>query len=167
MALTGRWRGWWEQAGIGRRPMYNLTLHMDGGVIEGEGEDCIGPFTFRGHYDAAGNVEMVKQYIGKHRLLYAGTYDDEGGISGRWIYAERWTGPFALRLEAADVDAELEVETIRAGGRSPPRHPCRPASPRALRSAWASSHATSEASSANRLTPTSRMAPSGTTFSGV
>jgi hypothetical protein len=89
-----------------------LTLRFDDGLIEGQGDDCIGPFTFRGRYDTQGNVSMVKQYIGKHRLHYQGTYDGEGTISGRWSYSPSWTGAFALRLEAAEVDADAAVETM-------------------------------------------------------
>ena len=83
MALSGRWDGYWEQEGWGRQPM-RLTLRIGDGLIEGEGNDCIGPFTFHGRYDTAGTVSMVKQYIGRHRLRYDGTYDGEGTIFGRW-----------------------------------------------------------------------------------
>jgi hypothetical protein len=111
MALSGRWQGYWEAAGWGRRPM-RLTLRLDEGLVEGEGDDCIGQFTFRGHYDSRGNVSMVKQYIGQHRLSYEGTYDGEGTIFGRWSYSPSWTGVFALRLEAADNDAAVAVESL-------------------------------------------------------
>ncbi len=104
MALAGRWRGWWESANMGRRTM-RLTLRLADGRIDGEGDDCIGPFTFQGRYDAQGNVSMIKQYIGKHRLRYEGTYDGEGTIFGQWTYSPLWTGPFALSLEAADGHA--------------------------------------------------------------
>ena len=108
MALSGRWRGYWEAAGWGRRPM-QLTLRLGDGLIDGEGDDCIGPFTFQGHYDSRGKVVMVKQYIGKHSLIYEGDYDGEGTIFGQWSYSPLWTGAFALQLEAADIDAEEAV----------------------------------------------------------
>src|SRR5262249_125978 len=113
MALSGRWQGYWEAEGWGRRPM-RLTLRFDEGRIEGEGDDCIGPFTFRGHYDAQGNVSMVKQYIGQHRLSYQGTYDGEGTIFGRWVYSPSWTGAFAMRLEEAEPEGEAILETLVA-----------------------------------------------------
>jgi hypothetical protein len=89
------------------------TLRIDEGVIEGEGNDCIGPFTFRGHYDAQGNVTMVKQYIGQHSLSYEGTYDGEGTIHGRWSFDPSWTGAFALRLEAIEPDAVAQRDDLR------------------------------------------------------
>jgi hypothetical protein len=89
-----------------------LSLRLDQGCIEGEGDDCIGRFTFHGHYDERGNVSMVKQYIGQHRLRYEGTYDGEGTIFGQWSYSPSWTGPFALRLEAADWDTAEAVEIL-------------------------------------------------------
>jgi hypothetical protein len=98
-----------------------LTLRLDAGWIDGEGDDCIGPFTFRGQYDSQGNVAMVKQYIGQHRLRYEGTYDGEGTIFGRWSYSPLWTGAFALRLEAAELDAEATVESWAAHREGQPR----------------------------------------------
>src|SRR5262249_28824330 len=89
-----------EAVGWGRRPMYNLTLRFEDGAIEGEGEDCIGAFTFHGFHDTQGHVSMVKQYLGKHRVEYVGTYDGEGTIFGTWFIPPVWTGPFALRLKA-------------------------------------------------------------------
>jgi hypothetical protein len=91
-----------------------VTLRFDDNRIEGEGDDCIGPFTFQGHYDTHGNVSMVKQYIGQHRLSYQGTYDGEGTIFGRWVYSPSWTGAFALRLEAAELEGLEAVETLAA-----------------------------------------------------
>jgi hypothetical protein len=64
---------------------------------------------------------MVKQYIGQHRLSYLGTYDGEGTIFGRWVDTPSWTGPFALRLEAAGPEAEAAVETVAAPRGGQPR----------------------------------------------
>ena len=89
-----------------------VALRLDAGLIEGEGDDCIGSFTFRGRYDAQGKVSMVKQYIGKHRLSYEGNYDGEGTIFGQWLFNPSWTGAFALRLEAAELHAEGTEEIL-------------------------------------------------------
>ena len=32
-------------------------------------------------------------------MLYLGSYDGEGTITGRWSIGPSWSGPFALRLE--------------------------------------------------------------------
>jgi hypothetical protein len=118
MTLSGRWTGYWEAAGWGRRTM-RLTLRLGEGRIAGEGDDCIGPFTFSGHYDEHGHVSMVKQYIGQHQLLYEGTYDGEGMIFGRWSSSPSWSGPFALKLEAADSRVREAVEILPAEEVSP------------------------------------------------
>jgi hypothetical protein len=64
---------------------------------------------------------MVKQYVGQHRLRYEGTYDGEGTIFGRWLYSPWWTGAFALRLEAADSEAEAAVEVLASPREGRPR----------------------------------------------
>jgi hypothetical protein len=89
-----------------------LTLRLGDGQIDGEGDDCIGAFTFHGHYDERGQVSMVKQYIGQHQLRYNGTYDGEGTIFGTWSFSPAWTGPFALKLDKSDHDAQEAVELL-------------------------------------------------------
>jgi hypothetical protein len=96
MYPSGAWRGYWEQVFWGRQPMEDLVLHFEDGVVTGEGADVVGPFTFSGLYDERGQVTLVKQYIGLHRVVYQGTYDGEGTIYGRWSIGEQWSGPFAL-----------------------------------------------------------------------
>jgi hypothetical protein len=109
MALHGRWRGCWVQTHWGRQSM-RVTLRLGEGRIEGEGDDIIGPFTFCGHYDMQGRVSMIKQYIGRHQVLYEGAYDGEGTIFGMWTISPLWQGPFALRLEGADGPDGIEQE---------------------------------------------------------
>lgn len=123
MALQGRWRGYWEQITWGRQPM-RLTLRLGDGEVDGEGDDIIGPFTFQGQYDTHGHVTMTKQYIGRHQVLYDGTYDGEGTIFGTWSIGTRWRGPFVIRLEAADRQGmgELASEQIVATGQRSGRH---------------------------------------------
>jgi hypothetical protein len=87
-----------------------LTLSLREGRIDGEGDDIIGLFTFRGTYDKQGHVSMIKQYIGRHQVLYEGTYDGEGGISGTWSIPPYWQGPFAIRFESGNESSDLECE---------------------------------------------------------
>ena len=60
----------------------------------------VGPFTVNGEYESAtGKIAWVKQYLGKHRVLYAGSPDGEGRIQGRWTLEGGGvinTGPFLL-----------------------------------------------------------------------
>jgi hypothetical protein len=120
MALAGRWSGYWEAKGWGRRPM-RLTLRLDEGRIDGEGDDCIGAFTFVGTYDESGRVSMVKQYIGQHHLLYEGTYDVEGTIFGQWSQGPTWTGPFALKFEKAADSSQEAGQLLSAEFATPDR----------------------------------------------
>ena len=104
-----RWNGWWEQRGLGRQEMRNLVLNIaPDGSVSGSGDDCIGPFTFSGR--VAPEVMLVKQYVGRHTVLYAGTNSGEG-LFGMWRipgfdpFPESDTGRFAL-FPAQDCPAE-------------------------------------------------------------
>jgi hypothetical protein len=119
MYPSGSWRGYWEQAGWGRQPMRELVLRFADGAVEGEGVDCIGRFTFAGEYGRDGSVTLVKQYVGRHRVLYRGSYDGEGTIFGRWSIGEHWSGPFALSPDRSLRPADLPVVTVSARPPSP------------------------------------------------
>jgi hypothetical protein len=112
MFPSGRWRGFWEAAGWGRRAMDPLFLRFNDGQIDGEGDDCIGPFTFSGSY-GDGEVRMVKQYIGRHSVLYEGRVDGEGAVIGRWFIEPFWSGPFVLAPIVEGVSA-LPIHAITA-----------------------------------------------------
>lgn len=109
MYPSGFWRGYWEQYGYGRQLMGPLELHFSDGKITGEGRDCIGPFTFAGQYNERGSVVLVKQYLGRHQVLYRGEHDGEGTIFGQWSIGEYYSGPFALtpELNRAASDAPI------------------------------------------------------------
>jgi hypothetical protein len=114
---SGYWRGFWEQEFWGRRWMDPLLLRFSNGGVDGEGQDCIGRFTFAGSYAEDGSVRLVKQYIGRHSVLYQGSVDGEGAIVGRWSIASRFTGPFAL-MPILDDTTQLAITAI---GTSQPR----------------------------------------------
>jgi hypothetical protein len=84
--------------------MEELILHFDAGTVEGSGRDVVGRFTFTGTFDSAGRVRMIKQYIGRHQVLYEGTYDGEGTIIGQWSIGPFNCGPFALAPVRTRVD---------------------------------------------------------------
>jgi len=84
--------------------MSPLELRFANGRVEGEGEDCVGPFTFSGSYHEDGTVTLIKQYVGRHQVLYRGQHDGEGTIFGRWSLGlgelDEWSsGAFALTPE--------------------------------------------------------------------
>jgi hypothetical protein len=112
MYPSGPWRGYWEQPVFGRQPMNDLVLRFADGVVEGEGRDIVGRFTFHGAYDDRGNVTLVKQYLGRHRVLYQGTYDGEGTLYGRWSIGELWSGPFALSPARARPDPDSPIREL-------------------------------------------------------
>lgn len=95
---SGTWEGFWQQELWGRQAMTAFTLHFRDGCITGSGRDVIGPFTYSGEYDeGSGVVRMVKQYLGRHHVLYVGHPDGEGCIAGTWCIGEYHKGPFLMR----------------------------------------------------------------------
>lgn len=101
MYTSGQWEGFWEQELHGRQPMREFELIFRDGEVTGRGTDMIGRFTFAGAYDMqTGQILMVKRYIGRHSVRYAGSPDGEGCIQGTWEITQgdfTWTGPFRLR----------------------------------------------------------------------
>ena len=101
--------GWWEQAGFGRQPMDPLDLVLQDGRMRGAGQDIIGTFDLAGTLDDTGRVAMVKQYRNRHQVLYAGTYDGEGTMSGLWdvgIDRGRWLIHFAKSGNASSSEIQ-------------------------------------------------------------
>ena len=114
-----RWNGWWKQYRLGRQMMRDLFLDVDSeGTITGGGKDCVGRFTFHGRLQADGSVSLVKQYIGRHRVLYEGRNSGEG-IYGAWTIPDAWyapefnTGEFALRPETAANESSEAIAEFR------------------------------------------------------
>lgn len=112
MYPSGEWKGFWDQAIFGRQEMRGLVLRFAGGAVEGEGRDVIGPFTFCGRYDGQGHVTLVKQYLGRHEVLYQGRYDGEGTIFGQWSIDELWTGKFALSPVRTRPATDAPIEPL-------------------------------------------------------
>jgi hypothetical protein len=78
--------------------MTPFFLRFANGQVSGEGKDIIGKFTFSGEYDEqTGKVQLIKQYIGRHQVLYMGDPDGEGSIQGTWYSAVFYKGPFLIR----------------------------------------------------------------------
>jgi hypothetical protein len=103
MFPSGRWKGFWECGGLGRRWMEPLTLRFAHRRVDGEGEDCVGRFTFAGSYTDSGVLSLVKQYEGRHAVRYEGRAEGEGAVVGQWSIGPAWFGPFALMPVIDDV----------------------------------------------------------------
>jgi hypothetical protein len=93
--------------------MTAFRLRFAGGRVTGGGRDVVGRFVFGGEYDeATGRVTLVKQYVGRHRVLYVGRPDGEGCIQGTWSIGPEWTGPFAIRPVVAPPAEDAPIEEI-------------------------------------------------------
>ncbi len=103
--------GWWQQSGYGKQEMSELKLDFRGPTIFGQGRDIIAPFTLAGKVRSDGSVELMKQYHGRHSVLYVGHYDGEGTLRGRWDisgYQGEWSIKL-LRSSSADSDSILDI----------------------------------------------------------
>jgi hypothetical protein len=122
---NGAWRGWWEQRSLGRQLMDPLVLEFAAGVLRGSGRDCVGAFTLQGTYESNGSVSFVKQYVGRHAVLYQGQSTGEGAIYGRWLIAGLDSGRFALAPEGNA--ASLPIRELTAADLAPGPAPAAPA----------------------------------------
>lgn len=113
MYPSGRWEGHWSQEGWGRQPMRAFSLAFADGKVTGEGRDVVGRFIFSGTYaPATGAVRLVKQYVGKHQVLYVGKPDGEGSITGTWSIGPLNTGPFLLRPAVPKPSGDEPIQEI-------------------------------------------------------
>ncbi len=104
--------GWWQQEGYGRQPMHQLQIEFRQSKIEGCGVDMIAPFTLSGSLRSDGAVEIVKQYTGRHTVLYAGQYDGEGTFHGTWdIDGHR--GQWSIKVVAPEQPDEEHFDEIQ------------------------------------------------------
>ena len=70
-------------------------------------------FTFSGTYDlTTGEVRMVKQYVGKHMVLYVGQPDGEGSIAGTWSIGHLDSGSFLLRPVIQKPSGDEPIQEI-------------------------------------------------------
>ncbi|MBL8823096.1 MAG: hypothetical protein JNJ77_10950 [Planctomycetia bacterium] len=111
MYPSGLWRGFWEQQYFGRQFMDDFTLKFHNGSISGGGKDIVGLFVIKGEYDQ-GQISFVKQYIGKHKVVYTGQYDGEGSIHGTWVIPGDSKGPFSLSPSPYQAKADDPIQEI-------------------------------------------------------
>ena len=125
---SGPWSGFFLQPWIPGRHTMTLDLTFHDGLIEAQGSDRVGDFTFSGAYDAKdGKCRWTKQYLGKHQVLYAGVNEGKG-IWGVWEIRQLWglyrdRGVFHLWPEgmAPEAEADLtESALLDEVGRCPP-----------------------------------------------
>lgn len=96
MYPSGEWVGHWDQNGMGRQEMYDLSIEFNGDELIGSGWDCVGKFSLRGKVRDDASVEIIKRYENRHSVMYEGHHDGEGLIYGAWaLFGDN--GSFALR----------------------------------------------------------------------
>ena len=108
---SGRWVGFYMYES-GDRHRMDMGLTFQNGIISGEGDDDVGAFVIRGHYDVqSGECYWTKSYVGRHDVFYLG-HADSGSIWGTWELDEDRGGFRIWPLQSGnDVD---EVETNEA-----------------------------------------------------
>lgn len=90
---TGEWSGYFME-GRPERGWMHLYLSFDDGRITGEGTDYVGPWHIRGTYDELSGVcNWVKQYLGRHQVIYTGLNEGDG-IVGQWTIGNYLDGTF-------------------------------------------------------------------------
>lgn len=91
--------------------MEDFTLRFDNGIVSGGGKDIIGMFVIKGDY-SAGEITFVKQYIGRHKVVYTGQYDGEGSIHGTWVIPGNNKGPFSLSPSPYQAKPDDPIQEI-------------------------------------------------------
>ena len=101
---------------MGRQPMSDLKVQVHDGLIHGSGLDVVGQFTMAGQMAQGGVVRIVKQYVGRHQVVYIGNYDGEGTLFGTWMI-DRLAGAWSIKL-LRTPDGETEFDDIQPLGDS-------------------------------------------------
>lgn len=131
---SGPWEGFYifgEGPGAPRHVMH-CQLQFQDGQFSGQGRDDVGPFVFFGRYNLATMIcDFIKQYLGRHQVVYRG-HIDELGIWGHWFLVLDWGGfhlwPVKAEEEAAEWACGARVEevlSVPVSGLAPPKTPCR------------------------------------------
>jgi hypothetical protein len=68
-------------------------------------------FVIKGDY-TPGEIRFVKQYLGRHQVIYTGTYDGEGSIHGTWVIPGDTSGPFSLSPSPMQVNPDDPIQEI-------------------------------------------------------
>ena len=125
---SGPWTGYYlyPHTVLRHRMQMSLTFSLDG-HIGGEGVDDIGQFVIGGTFDpGSGHASWIKQYVGRHKVDYAGVYNGRA-ICGHWTIRSTsdgfWIWPEVLGSEANGVEIGVEepveiLTTISRIGRS-------------------------------------------------
>ncbi len=99
---SGPWAGFYLERHHEKRGWMHLFLNFAKGTepnrmsIAGEGTDYVGPWTLSGDFDVSTkSCQWTKQYLGKHRVVYKGTFG-QNGILGDWTISSMVRGNFHI-----------------------------------------------------------------------
>ena len=120
---TGEWNGFYLESHQPRRGWMSLYMSFSNGKINGEGTDYVGPWVATGDYDLdSGICSWVKQYLGKHRVVYSGRVSDDG-IHGQWEISHI-SGDFHIWPKGMNQFNERYLkEELDAPASGPPSNP--------------------------------------------
>ena len=110
--------GWWEQQGYGRQPMRDLRLTFSNGNLSASGSDIVGQFEFSGSL-FEGEIYLLKQYLGKHRIEYHGVSLGEGLYAGDWSSFGYPGGRWLIRIERTIEDTLDSTTDVHDWKRQP------------------------------------------------
>lgn len=111
---SGPWSGYYLHHGSTDRHKMGLDLKFAAGLVDGSGDDDIGRFQVRGHYDPATLVvTWTKAYPGSHDVHYRG-FREGRGIWGTWEVRSDRTGGFQI-WPGGDAGEAAEQATTSAG----------------------------------------------------
>jgi hypothetical protein len=110
---SGPWTGFFLQYWLPGRHTTNMQLTCRDGELDGTGRDRVGAYIIAGRYDlGTGRCEWLKQYLGKHAVVYRGV-NDGSGIWGVWeirqlggLFTDR--GGFHVWPEGTDISEESD-----------------------------------------------------------
>ena len=110
---SGPWTGFYNYIPADKHRM-DLHLTFVNGNLTGDGDDNVGPFLIRGHYDEKSReCSWTKTYPGSHDVAYRG-FREGKGIWGTWEISLFAHGGFHI-WPTADKQGEVRVEVTEAG----------------------------------------------------
>lgn len=119
MFPSGPWTGFYSYH-PGDRHRMELRLTFTNGALTGDGTDDVGPFVFKGRYDAAAlECYWTKTYLGAHDVFYRG-FREGKGIWGTWEISLHFHGGFHIwprrtgegEAESESAEQSAPVEAV-------------------------------------------------------
>jgi hypothetical protein len=110
---SGEWTGFYNYR-PGDRHRMDLQLTFSNGIITGTGNDDVGAFLIKGHYDSQNReCSWRKMYVGGHTVFYRG-FREGKGIWGTWEIEVLNHGGFHIWPRKAGEGDAIE-EAVQVG----------------------------------------------------